>query len=172
MKQEKDSLNQMAAMVEDGKYVCHDIVADTEKGIQTTPITVNVTVNKKQKQIKKVIFRNARTGAFEINPCDNEIFSKLITEAGRWCEEHASCILYEFEKITKCLSVYEKDETEMFVIAMHRNGIKSAAEICLIDCDNYTVWAVVIRKWEDEKLGHVATMTLARLDSIRESYAL
>lgn len=87
------------------------------------------------------------------------VYTKLIQEAGRWCERFASDILYDIQSIDEWIKEWDThNDSRKFLMGFREDGVDSAAPI-LYQYQEYgyaaryryrAMWALEVRKDREE----------------------
>ena len=108
---------------------------------------------------------DSRSSGYSINM--SSILTKLIQEAGRWCEAYASDLFIMYGEVRKDLEQYKERSRRLYGFGMHRSGIHDAFEVAyntrgIFMYHTYrAVWGLLV-----EKCGDSVKASLFRIDRI------
>lgn len=102
-------------------------------------------------------------GKTEINM--SSIYTKLIQEAGRYCDFYASDLLFDIDKIHK---IIQSGESETVYIGFRDSGVDgnefiSVREPSAIDSEYHAIYRVEIKQTEDEYYERKIIVTLNKV---------
>ena len=99
------------------------------------------------------------------------ILTKLIQEAGRWCEAHASDLLIGWKAVEEMLASRGEDSSVTVVFGMRRSGVDDAGTVYSTSLNGLfvepyyrAVWAVDV-----VRIGDTAYLELYRVERMSEA---